>query len=194
MKEITLPGRCFRNADLNDPHSCQVKSVSSLSKNSAGFLLMLYETALSQKKTDSSEDVPWIPVTHRRGSPLPNASLAVILPACLPALFTTIMFNPPLNHNAAGQSSKCPTPAPITYGVAPGCPGHQDWISQLISVWGPDCHTVTWFPFGWGLGCSFYPDSGTLHRSMCGRCRKSWAVWWWPARLFLNITADIAEN
>lgn len=162
MKEITLPGRCFRNADLNDPHSCQVKSVSSLSKNSAGFLLMLYETALSQKKTDSSEDVPWIPVTHRPGSPLPKASLAVILPACLPALFTTIMFNPPLNHNAAGQSSKCPTPAPITYGVAPGCPGHQDWISQLISVWGPDCHTVTWFPFGWGLGCSFYPDSGAL--------------------------------
>lgn len=115
-----------------------------------------------KKKTDSSEDVPWIPVTHRPGSPLPNASLAVILPACLPALFTTIMFNPPLNHNAAGQSSKCPTPAPITYGVAPGCPGHQDWISQLISVWGPDCHTVTWFPFGWGLGCSFYPDSGAL--------------------------------
>lgn len=118
----------------------------------------------NKNNTDSSEDEPWIPVIHRPGSPHPS-SLSASSP------FTTIMFNPPLNQSA-GQSSEYPTPAPITYGIAPGCPRHQDWISQFISVRRPDCHTVAWFPFRWEIGCSFYTDSGALHRSMCGEMQK----------------------
>lgn len=43
---MTLLGRSLDNADLNDPHNCQVKTFFSLSKTPARFLVVWHETAL----------------------------------------------------------------------------------------------------------------------------------------------------
>lgn len=118
MKEITLLGRCLGNADLNNPCSCQVKSLFSPSKKPERFLLVWHETALLPfhknieiwaRKGLRRLHQPSMDLAHLFPKKVP---LADIPPACSTSSpFTTTLFSSS-SKQAIRQTSKPSAPAP----------------------------------------------------------------------------------